>query len=107
MGEVVVAVKEGANILIGTLDPRAASYQQSGVIPPFLDYYEQVTVINNTFILPEHLRDLTLLDSVRCAQVSGALSGEPIGIDNINTTTWVVTTARSFPAGNLAGWLEV
>lgn len=104
-GTIVIAIKIGGDIVIGTIDPRAASYQQSGSIPPFLDYYSEIEVVNNEFTLPVHLRDTTILDSIRCAQVQGVLSGEPVGIESINTSTWVVRTARSFKNGTLAvGW---
>lgn len=104
-GVIVIAIKMGGEVVIGTIDPRAASYQQSGTIPPFLDYYAQVTVVDNEFTLPLHLRDPASVEDIRCAQVQGALSGEPIGIESINTSTWVVRTVRSFKNGELAvGW---
>ena len=104
-GSIVVLCKGGDNILIGTIDPRAASYQQSGVIPPFLDYYSEVTVVDNEFSLPVHLRDLAFVSALRLAQNQGALSGEPVGIKSIDTSAWVVRTVRSFKNGTLAvGW---
>lgn len=104
-GEIIVSIKIGGKLVIGTIDPRAASYQQSGTIPPFLDYYTVENVVNNEFVLPEHLRDVSMLDSIRCAQSSGPLAGEPIGIKSINQSTWVVQTVRSYDNGPIAvGW---
>ena len=104
-GRLVVWLKSGTRILGGTVDSRLASYQQAATIPPFVDNFSQVTVVANKFTLPVQLRDLSLVDRIRCAQVAGALSGEPIGIKAINTTTWEVTTMRSFPDGQAAvGW---
>jgi hypothetical protein len=105
-GVIVVIVKDGGSFTVGTIDPRAASYQQAGSIPPFLDFYTTVNVVANKFTLPAHLRNISLVPSIRCAQLTGALSGEPIGIKSINTATWEVEVFRSFPSGNLAvGWM--
>ena len=105
-GQVVITMQASiSELIIGTLDPRSASYQQAGTIPPFLDSYTHVDVVDNKFTVPVHLRNITLLDNIRAAHIAGGLSGEPIGIADIDTSTWIGTTVRSFANGTLGlGW---
>jgi len=104
-GSLVITYKLGGNVIICTLDTRTASYQQQGFIPTFADARVDATVVDNTFSVPVHLRDITRVAELRIAQSVGALAGEPVGIDNINTSTWVATTVRSFPSGVVSiGW---
>ena len=100
-GVLVVVYKINGKAVLTTLDTRSASYQQTDSIPAFLDNRTNVTVVDNTFSVPVHLRDLAFVDSIRAAQFEGSLTGEPVGIVDIDTGTWVVTVVRSFPSGML------
>jgi hypothetical protein len=100
-GVLVLTYSINSKAIITTLDTRSASYQQSSEIPAFLDVRSNVTVTNNTFTVPVHLRSLLYSSAIRAAQASGTLTGEPVGIVSLNTTTWVATTVRSFANGVL------
>ena len=97
----VFTFRIGDNVVIGTLDARSASYQQLGAIPAFLDMRIDVTVTDNQFYVPMHLRNAAYASRIRAAQAAGAMSGEPVGIVTIDTNTWVATTVRSFREGQL------
>jgi len=97
----VFTFRVGANLVIGTLDSRSASYQQLGSIPAFLDMRSDVTVTDNKFSVPMYLRHAAYVGSIRAAQAGGVMSGEPVGIESIDTTTWLATVVRSFKSGQL------
>lgn len=95
----------GTGLVVCAMDVNSSRFIAGGSARPYIDIYSQVTVVNNTFTLPTHLRDITKVGRIVAAQTTGALAGEPVGIEEVNTTTWVVTTVRSFPAGTLyVGW---
>lgn len=103
--QVVFAFAAGSSLVVCAMDVNSSRFIAGGSARPYIDLYSQVTVASNTFTLPTHLRDVSKVCSLVAAQVSGSLAGEPVGIVDVNTTSWIVTTVRSFPAGSLyVGW---
>lgn len=103
--QIMFAFAVGTGLVVCAMDVNSSRFIAGGSARPYIDIYSQVTVVGNTFTLPIHLRDITKVDRIVAAQTTGALAGEPVGIADVNTTTWVVTTVRSFPAGTLyVGW---
>lgn len=103
--QIMFAFAVGTGLVVCAMDVNSSRFIAGGSARPYIDIYSQVTVVGNTFTLPIHLRDITKVDRIVAAQTTGALAGEPVGIEDVNTTTWVVTTVRSFPAGTLyVGW---
>lgn len=93
------------DMVIVTIDPKASIYMDAGFRRPFLDVYSYITVTNNTFTIPIHLRDASLVNDLRLCNAEGSLAGEPVGIGSIDTATWTGKTVRSFPSGNVSiGW---
>lgn len=102
---IIVSLVVGNDLLTCTIDPRVSAFLSTGEARPFLDAYTYVDVVDNEFMIPAHLRDKRMVDNIRLAQSQGVLSGEPIGIASIDTTTWKAKTVRSFPSGQAAvGW---
>lgn len=72
----------------------------NGLHRPFSDVYSSVVVTDRAFTVPDALRtaygdgvDLLL------TYASGELAGEWVGVEDVNTTSWVGTTVRNIPNG--------
>lgn len=101
-GLIVLITKNANSVYLATVDMRVASYQQAAtVVPPYLDNYSTITVTNNSFTVPTHLRITSKVNEIAACQSAGPMINEPIQIVDINTTTWTGTTARSYPNGPL------
>lgn len=98
-GTLIITYRVGAEVVICSLDTRTAKYQREGYVPEFVDMLVYTPVVDNKFVLPEHLQYAGIEDVVLLAHGDGSLAGEPIGIESIDPTTWEVTTVRSFEAG--------
>lgn len=104
--QIVFTFAAGTGLVVCVMDVNSSRFIAGGNARPYMDLYSQVTVVDNTFTLPIHLRDASKVDRLAMTQVSGVLAGEPVGIASVDTGTWVVTTVRSFPAGSLyVGWV--
>lgn len=67
---------------------------------PFSDLYSSVTVTGGTFTVPSALRPaITAGSELLVTYGSGTLAGEWVGIEDLNTTTWVATVVRNVPDG--------
>lgn len=89
---------------IVSIEPQAGD-TINGLRRPFSDLYSAVTVTDRTFTVPAVLRTaLTNGARLLVTYGTGALAGEWVGIENVNTVTWVATTVRNIPDGSyLAG----
>lgn len=103
--QVVFTFAAGTGLVVCAMDVNSSRFIAGGNVRPYMDLYVQVSVVGNTFTLPTHLRDPAKVARLVAAQTAGNLAGEPVGIESVDITTWTVTTARSFPTGNLyIGW---
>lgn len=103
--QIMLAFVVGTSMVLCGMDVNSSRFIAGGLTRPYLDLYQQVAVTDNKFTLPVHLRDVTKVSRLALTQAVGALAGEPVGIAAVDTTTWVVTTVRSFPTGALfVGW---
>lgn len=103
--QLMFAFAMGTSLVICAMDVNSSRFIAGGNARPYMDMYSQVGVVGNTFTLPVHLRDVTKVSRLAATQTAGPLAGESVGIDNVDTSTWVVTTVRSFPSGSLyIGW---
>lgn len=103
--QIMFAFAVGTGLVVCAMDVNSSRFIAGGSARPYIDIYSQVAVVGNTFTLPVHLRDVTKVGRLVATQTSGTLAGEPVGIEGVNTATWVATTVRSFPAGTLyVGW---
>lgn len=103
--QIMFAFAVGTGLVVCAMDVNSSRFIAGGSARPYIDVYSQVSVVANTFTLPVHLRDAGKVDRLVAAQTMGTLAGEPVGIVNVDTATWLVTTVRSFPTGTLyVGW---
>lgn len=103
--QIMFAFAVGTGLVVCAMDVNSSRFIAGGSARPYIDVYSQVSVVANTFTLPVHLRDAGKVDKLVAAQTTGTLAGEPVGIVNVDTATWLVTTVRSFPTGTLyVGW---
>ena len=103
--QVIFTFAAGTGLVVCAMDVNSSRFIAGGNVRPYMDLYAQVSVVDNTFTLPIHLRDPAKVVRLVAAQTAGNLAGEPVGIESVNTTTWAVTTVRSYPTGSLyVGW---
>ena len=93
---VYVGLRNVNSLVIVTIEPQAGD-TYNGAIRPFSDLYTGVVVSSGTFILPQWLRDgynsgLQLL-------VTYGNKRMWVGIESVNTSTWVVQLVRNVPNG--------
>lgn len=95
---VLVFVKNN-QIVLGTVDALAGAADQSGIRRPFLDLNFTATITANTITLPAWLLafDPTIAQRVQVVSGSGALAGEPVGIET--RLSGSLTTVRSWDSG--------
>lgn len=102
--KIVIGLKSNGDLLICTIDPRASSFLGAST-KPYLDCYSFGTVTDNILSIPTSLRNIDKINELRLAQSEGALAGEPVGIESIDTDAWTIRTVRSFKNGAVAvGW---
>lgn len=102
---IVVNLQVGTSLVICTIDPKASAYLASGATRPFLDCFQHIQCIDRKFTVPMHLRDAYKKGAITLTNTVLGLEGEPIGIENIDTNTWIGTTVPSFTSGTVGiGW---
>lgn len=103
--QVVLTFAAGSSLVVCAMDVNSSRFIAGGSAKPYIDLYSPVTVVNRTFTVPAHLRDASKVHTLVAAQTSGSLRGEPVGIEHVDTTTWLATTVRSYTNGTLnVGW---
>lgn len=67
---------------------------------PFSDVYSAITVTDGLFTVPTALRPAyTAISDLLLTYATGDTAGEWVGIDSINTGTWIGETVRNVPNG--------
>lgn len=96
---VFIGVVIDGSFYVTNIEPQAGDIV-NGLYRPFSDLYSAVTVTDSTFVVPIALRPSILAGKeMLVTYTTGTLSGEWVGIENVNTTTWVATTVRNIPNG--------
>lgn len=96
-------VKNG--VLVGaTVDPKLGVLSFDSTRRPYLDLYTEIEVVDRDFQLPDWMLefDPEIGNKIRLSQSTGALAGEPIGIESIDPETGAGRTVRSFRDGTVA-----
>jgi hypothetical protein len=84
---------------IVSIEPQAGD-TVGGLRRPFSDLYSAVTVAGRTFTVPQVLRSAILNGAeMLVTYSSGTLAGEWVGIESIDTVSWIATTVRNVPDG--------
>lgn len=97
---VYLGMRNGTDIIVGTVEPQAGTTYQS-YVRPFTDLYSLVQVTGRVFTLPVHLRNAYTADSELMLNFAdGSMGGMWAGIESVDTSTWQVTTVRNVPNGN-------
>lgn len=74
---------------------------------PFSDLYSPVTVSAGKFTVPIALRPaITAGVEMLVTYATGSLAGEWVGIEDVNTSTWVATVVRNVPDGTYMAGLR-
>jgi hypothetical protein len=95
----------GTALVICSMDVNSSRFITGGMTRPYMDLYGTVSVVDNKFTVPLHLRDPAKIPRLVLTQAMGPLAGEPVGIQHVDAATWTCYTVRSFPSGNLfVGW---
>jgi hypothetical protein len=83
-------------IMVVTIEPQAGE-RWTGLMRPFSDMYRVVTITNGSFVLPTTLR--STYGAGEQLRVQSGSDRMWAGIENIDTSTWVVTMVRNVPDG--------
>jgi len=98
-------VIDGA-LYLASVEPQAGD-TFSGLRRPFSDLYSAVTITSNTFVVPAALRSALLAGAEMLVTYgTGPMAGEWVGVENVNTTTWVATVVRNVPNGTYVAGLR-
>jgi len=93
---VYLGLRDGNDVHVVTVEPQAGD-TVDGLVRPFSDVYSTVAIVNRQFILPQHLRNPYLNNiSIRVQYGDKRMW---VGIEGVDTNTWVVTTVRNVPNG--------
>ena len=85
---------------IAAIEPQAGE-TVLGARRPFSDLYYGITVTDGQFSVPQHMRTAILAGSeLLVTYQTGSTAGEWVGVQDMNTTTWVGTVVRNVPDGN-------
>lgn len=96
---VFIGLVVGGNLCVVSVEPQSGD-TINGMRRPFSDLYSEVAITSGTFTVPAVLRPAVLEGRVLlCTYGSGATAGEWVGLDDVNTTTWIATTVRNVPNG--------
>lgn len=86
-------------LYVVSIEPQAGDTIE-GHRRPFSDMYRSVSVAARTLSVPFVLREaVTNGAELLLTYGSGSLAGEWVGIESVNTTTWIATTVRNIPDG--------
>ncbi len=86
-------------LYVASIEPQAGD-TIDGLRRPFSDLYSSVTITDGLFTVPEQLRSaITAGAEMLVTYGTGNLAGEWVGIETINTGTWVAETVRNIPDG--------
>ena len=97
--KILLAFNTNSQLCIASVELQAGS-TVGGLTRPLTDLYSSVTVTAGKFTVPVALRSLvTEVDDVVLTYTTGSLAGEWAGVDEINTSTWVATVARTIADG--------
>lgn len=103
---VYVGVQIDGSLYITSIEPQAGD-TVNGLRRPFSDFYSPVTITGGTFTVPIGLRR-GILNGVEMLVTygTGPMAGEWVGIDDVNTSTWVATVVRNVPDGQYMAGLR-
>ena len=103
---VFVGLLISERFFIISVEPQAGD-TVDGLRRPFSDLYSPIAVVSETFVVPYALRAPMLAGAeLLVTYGDGALAGEWVGIDNVNTTSWIATVVRNVPDGNYMAGLR-
>lgn len=103
---VYVGLVIDSQLYIVSVEPQAGD-TVGGFRRPYSDLYSTVTVTDSEFTVPSGLRTAILEGKeLLVTYANGTLAGEWVGIDDINTTTWVATVVRNVPNGTYMAGLR-
>lgn len=89
----------GGLFYIVSIEPQAGDVVD-GLRRPFSDLYSRVDIVSRTFVVPTVLREGLLAgNEILVTYGTGSQAGEWVGVDDINTSTWVATVVRNTPDG--------
>ncbi|QHJ82069.1 MAG: hypothetical protein [Caudoviricetes sp.] len=89
----------GGVLYIVSIEPQAGD-TVDGLRRPFSDLYGSISVESRSFIVPTHLRPTVLAGgTLLMTYATGTTAGEWVGIDSVNTATWLATVVRNIPDG--------
>lgn len=99
--EVVLFVRAATGaVAVLSVDPREGFDEQDEYSQPYADLTQVVSVSGRKFTVPAHLRFTNLTkDSYRLAYQTGSAAGQSLGIESIDTSTWIGTAVRGVPDG--------
>lgn len=97
---VFVGVVDGPAFYVVSIEPEAGD-TVDGLRRPFSDLYTSVSISNETFTVPVHLRSAYLAGhQLLVTYATGTLAGEWVGVVSVDTGTWLATVVRNTPNGN-------
>lgn len=98
----IVMVQNG-KMLVVSMDPKQGVQTFAGTRRPFLDNYALATVVDNKVTVPIQMRDFdpAVGGKLKLTVASGPQAGDWVGTTDYDPVTGVLTTVRSFPAGQV------
>lgn len=93
---VYLGLRAGADMIVVTVEPQAGE-TWNGLVRPFSDAYTTMDIANRQFTVPVNLRPAYSAGVPLRVQYSDKRMW--VGVESVNTTTWVATTVRNVPDG--------
>lgn len=96
---VFLGIVDVSGMYIVSIEPQAGD-TIDGLRRPFSDLYSAVTITDGTFTVPQVLRTAILNEAEMLVTYgTGAIAGEWVGIESVDTLTWIATAVRNTPDG--------
>lgn len=87
------------NLCIVSVEPQSGD-TVGGLRRPFSDLYSAISIPARQFVVPTFLRPAILAGAeLLVTYGTGTLAGEWVGVEDLNTTTWIATVVRNTPSG--------
>lgn len=99
---IVLVFVKNAQLMLGTIDPRAGLFNAAGERRPFLDGYVSTTITNHVVNIPAWMLafDPAIGSKLELVMLTGPMAGEHVG-STLDVGGTSLTTVLSYPSGTV------